>query len=117
MSVVNYVTGNVVNTNKSRANRVTSMLQKKETRPFVSRVEPTLANRFFNLFSNKSPIPVGTLKKTKAVGGRLTNYNKRALAFLSNRSSSLATMNVGKLRSQKTRKTLRKALNKTKRNR
>lgn len=117
MSVVNYVTGNVVNTNKSRANRVASMLQKKEIKPFVSRVEPSLTNRFFNLFSNKSPIPVGTMKKTKAVGGGLTNYNKRALAFLSDRSSSLATMNLQKLKSKNTRKTLRKALHKTRRNR
>ena len=117
MSVVNYVTGNVINTNKSRENRVASMLQKKETHRFVSRVEPSLTNRFFNLFSNKTPIPVGTLKKTKAVGGRLTNYNKRALAFLSNRSRSLAMMNLRKLTTRNTRKTLRKALNKTRRNR
>jgi hypothetical protein len=73
-----------------------------------------MANRFFNLFSDKTPLPQGSLKKTPLQGG-MTNYNKRALGFLSERSHNVATMNLKKLSSKKNRNTLRKALNNTRR--
>ena len=103
--------------NKTRANRVQMMLGKKnEMKPFVPRVESSLTNRFFNLFSNKKPLPQGTFKKTPMKGG-MKNYNKRALNFLSQRSLNVATRNLQKLTSARNRKTLTQALNKTRRKR
>lgn len=55
-------------------------------------------------------------KTEKSIGGRLTNYNKRALGFLSERSHNVAMMNVKKVTSNNTRKTLQRALNRTRRN-
>ena len=119
MSVVNNITGNVIKRNNNRSKRIASMLKKNNNngiKPFVSRVEPTLTNRFFNLFSNRTPLPQGTFKKITK-GGNMTNYTKRALGFLSERSRNVAKMNINKLTSKNTKKTLERALNKTKRNR
>lgn len=93
------------------------MMTMKAPKVFKSKVEPTLTNRFFNLFSNKAPIPVGSMKKTPMGGRRMTEYNQRALGFLSERSSKVASMNLKKLKSKHNRNTLAKALNKTRRNR
>ena len=116
MPIVNWSTGKAVNTNKTRSNRVKSMMEQNETKPkkVIPIVKPTIANRFFNLFSNKTPLPEGSLKKTPMQGG-MTNYNKRALGFLSERSPNVATMNLKKLASRRNRNTLRKALNNTRR--
>lgn len=92
------------------------MMTMKAPKVFKSKVEPTLTNRFFDLFSNKTPLPVGSMKKTPMGGRRMTEYNQRALGFLSERSSSMAAMNLKKLKSKKNRKTLRRALNNTRRN-
>ena len=115
MSVVNYVTGNVIKTNTSRSNRIAKML--KTDKKSTSVVKPSLTNRFFNLFSNKQPIPVGTLRKTVMKAGTMKNYNKRALGFLSERSRSMASSNLKLLQSKRNRSTLSKALNKTRRKR
>lgn len=117
--IQNYVTGNFVKPNTTRANRIASMLKNKNTKkpsPYASIVEPTIANRFFNLFSDRKKLPEGTFRKIYK-GGRLTNYNKRALSFLSDRSRSMAMMDLSKIKSKKTRKALAKALNRTRRNR
>jgi hypothetical protein len=113
MSVVNYVTGNVIKPNTSRSHRIANML--KKNKKFTSVVKPTMTNRFFNLFSNQQPIPVGTLKKTVMKAGTMKNYNKRALSFLSERSRSVASSNLKVLQSKRNKSTLTKALNKTRR--
>lgn len=115
MSVVNYITGNVVQPNTTRSNRIAKMLKNNKKTTVTSVVKPSLTNRFFNLFSNKQPIPVGTLKKTVMKAGMMKNYNKRALSFLSERSRSMASSNLKVLQSKRNRSTLTKALNKTRR--
>ena len=94
------------------------MMKKNNKKPLpVSVVKPTLSNRFFNLFSNKQPLPVGTLKKTIIKGGTMTNYNKRALSFLSERTRSMASSNLKVLQSKRNKSKLSKALNNTRRKR
>ena len=124
MTIINYVTGNQVKPNKTRSNRVASMLENKEKqrKPVQALMTPSLFNRFSNLFSDKTPLPTGSIKKIPLekklpVGGKLTDYNKRALQFLSDRSHSIAMMNLKKIKSKKTRKALAKALRSTRRKR
>lgn len=109
--VKNYVTGETVKANTSRANRVKTMKRKYPS----AKVEPTLTNRFFNLFSNKKPIPTGTLKR-KVGGAKLTNYQLRALNELSTRSLNTIKSNLKVLNDKKNKKVLSKALNMTRRN-
>lgn len=89
----------------------------KKNKKYESLVKPTLTNRFFNLFSNKQPIPVGTLKKTPMKAGGMKNYNKRALSFLSERSRSMTSSNLKVLQSRRNKSMLSKALNNTRRRR
>jgi hypothetical protein len=111
MSVENWTTGETIPTNKNRSKRVQSMLQNKtEKKNYRSKVNPTWKNKFFNLFSNKEPIPQGTFRKVPR-GGGLTNYNKRALSFLSERSVNVAKSNLNRLNSKRNKRTLSKALN------
>ena len=110
----------MVNERPSRANRVrlammNKTLQNKNKKPFVSKVAPTLTNRFFNLFSNKTPLPVGSLKKTSLGGKRLANENLRALSYLSNRSLNTVKANLKTMKNKKNRKTLQKELRLTRR--
>jgi hypothetical protein len=113
MSVQNWTTGETIHTNKNRSKRVQSMLKENETKKkHSSIVKPKLMNRFFNLFSNKEPIPQGTFRKVPK-GGNLTNYNKRALSFLSERSVNVAKSNLKLLNSKRNKRMLSKALNTT----
>ena len=110
--VQNYVTGEQVKANTSRANRVKTMKRKYHSAKLV---KPSLTNRFFNLFSNKAPIPTGTIKR-KVGGAKLTNYQLRALNELSTRSLNTIQSNLKVLNDKKNKKILSKALNITKRN-
>jgi hypothetical protein len=114
MPVENWVTGNVTKQNQLRKDRVKAMMEKQKTKSFVSKVEPSVANKFFNLFSNKTPLPVGTFKRTKG-GNRLANENLRALSYLSNRSRNTVNANLKTMKNKKNSKVLRKALNLTRR--
>ena len=113
VQIQNFVTGEAVKHNTSRANRVKTMKRKYHSAQVV---EPSLMNKFHNLFSTKKPLPVGTFKRTKG-GAKLRNYQLRALNELSSRSLKTIESNLKLLNNKKNKSVLRKALNITKRNR
>jgi hypothetical protein len=84
----------------------------------------TLANRFWNSkigefiskASSNGPLPEKSTKVTKVGGTRRRNYNLRAAQFLSERSPAVQKSNLKLLPSKRNKNTLRKALNKTRRN-
>ena len=117
--VVNYVTGESSKLNTTRSNRVRSMMKtnKRNNKPPSALVKPSFLNRILasSLFSNTAPLPVGSMKKTAVGGKRLPNETLRALSYLSNKSLNTVKANLQTMKNTKNRRTLRKALNLTRR--